>query len=220
MLQTQCTTWLHFLFYISIISKLYYCYYLSSLVASLLGVGDHSSARFIEGGGLKRSSSPPSASPAVPEGPAPIPTGLAGTSGCSREYNSWTSSCNVLQYTYKLSMAVLSSSTQARALASRSQAMERELTAQSSAKSRSASSSCRCRMSVLNSFIRWPSSTHTLFLWRSSVRSCSTWASRSPMGSLLPLLLSSYLRASWWQGMPIGPVDLRAVFLVRGGISP
>jgi hypothetical protein len=80
----------HYLFYIIIISKLYYYYYylyLLSLVASLSGVGVHSSARFIEGGGLKRSSSPPNASPAVPEGPAPILAGSASTSGCSHEYN-------------------------------------------------------------------------------------------------------------------------------------
>jgi hypothetical protein len=54
----------------------------------LSGVGVHSSAMFIEGGGLKRSSSPPNASPAALEGPAPIPTGSAGTSRCSHEYNS------------------------------------------------------------------------------------------------------------------------------------
>jgi hypothetical protein len=58
------------------------------LVASLSGVGDHSLTRFIEGGGLKRSNSPPSASPATPEGPASIPTGSTDTLGSSHEYNS------------------------------------------------------------------------------------------------------------------------------------
>jgi hypothetical protein len=57
------------------------------LVASLSGVGDHSSTNFIEGGGLKRSNSPPKASPAVLEGPAYISIGSAGTLGCSWEYN-------------------------------------------------------------------------------------------------------------------------------------
>jgi hypothetical protein len=61
--------------------------FLSLLVTSLSGVGDHSSTNFIEGGGLNRSSSPPKASPAVPEDPASIPTGSAGTLGCSWEYN-------------------------------------------------------------------------------------------------------------------------------------
>jgi hypothetical protein len=68
-------------------SILYYYCFLSLLVASLSGVGDHWSAKFIEGGGLKRSSSPPKASPAAPDGPAPIPTGSAGTFGCNCEYN-------------------------------------------------------------------------------------------------------------------------------------
>jgi hypothetical protein len=99
------------------------------------------------------------------------------------------------------------------------QASEREFTAQSSAKSRSASWSCKWWMSVRNSFILSPSATYISFLWQSSDRSCSTWASRSPIGSLLPLLLSSCLGANWWRGTPIGPVDLRAFFLVRGGIS-
>jgi hypothetical protein len=46
-------------------------YSLLSFVASLSAAGDRSSARFIEGGGLKRSSSPLGPSPAVLEGPAP-----------------------------------------------------------------------------------------------------------------------------------------------------
>jgi hypothetical protein len=62
-------------------SILHYSSFLSLLVASLSGVGDHSSTKFIEGGGLKRSSSPPRASPTAPDGPAPIPTGSAGTLG-------------------------------------------------------------------------------------------------------------------------------------------
>jgi hypothetical protein len=69
------------------LSYLNYTTLVSLLVASLSGVGDHSSTRFIEGGGLKRSSSSPRASPAVPEGPAPIPTGSTGTLGCSCKYN-------------------------------------------------------------------------------------------------------------------------------------
>ena len=60
------TTGPHYLLYINTISILHYSSFLSLLVASLSGVGDHSSARFIEGGGLKRSSSPPRASPAIP----------------------------------------------------------------------------------------------------------------------------------------------------------
>jgi hypothetical protein len=86
MLQTRIfTTGLHYLLYIITTSTLCYSCFLSLLVASLSGVGDHSSTNFIEGGGLKRSSSPPKASPAVPEGPASIPTGSAGTLGCMLE---------------------------------------------------------------------------------------------------------------------------------------
>jgi hypothetical protein len=173
----------------------------------------------MEGGGLKRSSSSSVPSPAVLHGPTPIGTGSAGTSGCSCEYNTCTSSWRVLQYTCKLSRAALSLVTRPRALASRSQATERELMAQSTARSCLASSSCRRLTSAANSFIRWPSYSHTLFLWCSSVRCCSTWTSKSPIGSLLPLLLPSCLGANWWQGTPIGPVDLHAVFLVCG-ISP
>jgi hypothetical protein len=173
----------------------------------------------MEGGGLKRSSSPSGPSPVVPDGPTPIAIGSAGTSGCSHEYSTCTSSCKLLQYTCKLSRAALSSATRARALASWSQATERELTDQSTTKSCSASSSYRHLTLAANSLIRWPSCAHTLFRWRSSVRSYSTWASKSPIGSLLPLLLPSCLGANWWRGTPIGPVDLRAVFLVRG-ISP
>jgi hypothetical protein len=68
MLQTRIfTTGLHHLLYITSISTiiLYYSCFLSLLVASLSGVGDHSSTNFIEGGGLKRSNSPPKASPAT-----------------------------------------------------------------------------------------------------------------------------------------------------------
>jgi hypothetical protein len=89
--------------------------------------------------GPKRSNSPPSASPALCEGPASDLTGSAGTCGCNCEYNTWTSSCRVLQYACRLSIAELSSSTRARAFAALAQATERDCTAQSSAKSRSAS---------------------------------------------------------------------------------
>jgi hypothetical protein len=68
MLQTRIfTTGLHHLLYITSISTiiLYYSCFLSLLVASLSGVGDNSSTNFIEGGGLKRSNSPPKASPAT-----------------------------------------------------------------------------------------------------------------------------------------------------------
>jgi hypothetical protein len=97
----------------------------------------------MEGGGLKRSNSLSGPSFAVPDGPAPIAAVSEGTSGCSRAYSTCTSSCNVLQYTCRLSRATLSSVTRARAFSSMSQATERELTAQSTAKSRSESSSCK-----------------------------------------------------------------------------
>jgi hypothetical protein len=180
----------------------------------------HSSTRFMEGGGLKRSNSPSGPSPAVPNDPAHIATASAGMSRCSRAYSTCTSSCKVLQYTCRLSRAALSSATRARAFASRSQAIERELTAQSVAESRSdISYYCKRLMSANNLAIRWLSCAHILFRWCSSVRSCSTLASKSPIGSLLPLLLPSCLGANWWRGMPRGPVDLRAVFLVRA-MSP
>jgi hypothetical protein len=169
----------------------------------------------MEGGGLKRSNSPSGPSLVVPDGPAPIAAASEGTSGCSRAYNTCTSSCKVLQYTCRLSRAALSSATRARAFASRSQAIERELTAQSMAESRSEISYCKRLTSADNSAIRWLSYAHALFRWRSSDLSCSTLASRSPIGSLLPLLLPSCLGASWWRGTPKGQVDLRVVFLVR-----
>jgi hypothetical protein len=112
----------------------YSCFWLL-LAASSLGVGDHSSTSLIEGGGLKRFSSPPSASPATCEGPASDPIGSVGALGCNCEYSTWTSSCRILQYACRLSMAELSSSTRARAFASLAQATERDCTAQSSAKS-------------------------------------------------------------------------------------
>jgi hypothetical protein len=52
------TTGLHYLLQTTTTSILYYSCFLSLLVASLSGVGDHWSTKFIEGGGLKRSSSP------------------------------------------------------------------------------------------------------------------------------------------------------------------
>jgi hypothetical protein len=64
MLQTR-TIGLHHLLNNSTTSILYYSCFLSLLVASLSGVGDHSLTNFIEGGGLKRSNSPPKASPAT-----------------------------------------------------------------------------------------------------------------------------------------------------------
>jgi hypothetical protein len=51
----------HYYFYCYTI--LFYSRFPLLLVASLSGVGDHSSTNFIEGGGLKRSNSPPKASP-------------------------------------------------------------------------------------------------------------------------------------------------------------
>jgi hypothetical protein len=65
----------------------------------------------MEGGGLKRSSSPSGPSFVVPNGLAPIAATLEGTSGCSRAYNTCTSSCKVLQYTCRLSRDALSSAT-------------------------------------------------------------------------------------------------------------
>jgi hypothetical protein len=150
----------------------------------------------MEGGGLKRSNSPSGPSFAVPYGPAPIAATSEGTSGCSRAYNTCTSSCKVLQYTYRLSRDALSSATRARAFASRSQAIKHKLTAQSMAESRSEILYCKRLTSVDNSALRWLSCLRALFLWRSSDRSCSTLASRSPIGSLLPLLLPSCLEAS------------------------
>jgi hypothetical protein len=68
--------------------KLYYysCFWLL-LAASSSGVGDHTSTSLNEGGGLKRSNSPPSASPALCEGPASDLTRSAGTCGCNCEYS-------------------------------------------------------------------------------------------------------------------------------------
>jgi hypothetical protein len=55
-----------------------------------------------------------------------------------------------------------------------------------------------------SSAIRWLSCSCALFRWCSSDRSCSTLASRSPIGSLEPLLLPSCLGANWWRGTPKG----------------
>jgi hypothetical protein len=169
----------------------------------------------MEGGGLKRSSSPSGPSFAVPEGPAPIAAASEGTSGCSRAYNTCTSSCKVLQYTCIPSRDALSSTTRARAFALQSQANERELMAQSMVVSCSEISYYKRLTSADNSAIRRLSCSRALFLWCNSDRSCSTLASRSPIGSLLPLLLHLCLEASWCRGTPKGLVDLHAVFLVR-----
>jgi hypothetical protein len=91
----------------------------------------------MEGGAPKRSISPSNPPFVVSDGPAPIAAKSGGTFGCSRSYNTCTSSCKVLQYACSFSMDALSSATRARALASQSQAKERELTAQSMAVSRS-----------------------------------------------------------------------------------
>jgi hypothetical protein len=212
---------IHYLLYNSTIYNtlllllLLHCYFYCwlPLAASSSGVGDHSSTNLIEGGGWKRSSSPPSACPITWEGPASDSTGCMGSLGCSCEYNTCTSSCNVLQYVCNSSTAMLSSVIRAWALASLAHANERDWTTQSSAKSRSASWSCRWRTSLRNSFIRSPSPIHIAVLRRSSAWSLLTSASRSPIGSLLPLLLSTSRGASWCRGTPMGPVDLRAVFL-------
>jgi hypothetical protein len=169
--------------------------------------------------GLKRSSSPSGPSLAVPDGSAPIAAMSDGSFGCSRSYNTCTSSCKVLQYACRFSRDALSSATWARALASQSQAKEHESTAQSMAVSRSEISYYRRLTSADSSAIRWLSRSCALFLWCSSDRSCSTRASGSPIGSLLPLLLPSCLEASWCRGTPWGPVDFRWVVLVRA-ISP
>jgi hypothetical protein len=132
-------------------------------LTSLPVAGDRSSARFMEGGGLKRSNSPSGPSFVVPDGPAPIATASAGTFGCSRAYSTCTSSCKVLQYTCRLSRAALSSATRARAFASRSQAIERELTAQSMAESRLDISYCKRLTLADNSAICWLSYAHILF---------------------------------------------------------
>jgi hypothetical protein len=66
---------------------------------------------------------------AVPDGSAPIAATSDGMFGCSRSYNTCTSSCSVLQYACRFSSDALSSATRARALASQSQAKEHKLTA-------------------------------------------------------------------------------------------
>jgi hypothetical protein len=150
----------------------------------------------MEGGGLKRSISPSGPSLVVPDGPAPIAATSGGTYGCSRLYSTCTSSCKVLQYACRFSRDALSSATRARAFASQSQAKESELTAQSMVVSCYEISYCRRLTSADSSAIQWLSRSRALFLWRSSDRSCSTLASWSPIGSLLPLLLPLYLEAS------------------------
>jgi hypothetical protein len=127
--------------------------------------GDHSSARFMEGGGLKRSSSPSGPSLVVPDGLAPIAATSGGTLGCSRSYNTCTSSCKVLQYTCKFWRDALSSATRARALASQSQPKERKLMAQSMAVSHSEISYCRRLTSADSSAMWWLSRCHTRF-WK------------------------------------------------------
>jgi hypothetical protein len=133
---------------------------------------------------------------AVPDGPAPIAAASGGTSGYNRSYNTCTSSCKVLQYACRFSRDALSSATRARALALQSHAKEHEFTAQSMVVSRSEISYYRRVTSADSSAIRWLSCSCALFLWRSSDRSCSTQASRSPIGSILPLQLPSCWEAS------------------------
>jgi hypothetical protein len=108
----------------------------------------------MEGGGLKRSSSPSGPLFAVPDGPAPIAAMSEGTSRCSQAYNTCTSSCKVLQYTCRLLRDALSSATRARTFASRSQAIERELTAKSMAEPHSEISYYKRLTSADNSAIR------------------------------------------------------------------
>jgi hypothetical protein len=173
----------------------------------------------MEGGAPKRSI-PPSDPPfVVPDGPAPIATTSGGAFGCSRSYNTCTSSCKVLQYACRFSRDALSSATRARDLASRSQAKERKFTTQSMVVSRSEISYYRRLTSADSSTMRRLTRARSLHLWRSSDLMRSTLASKSPMGSLLPMLLPSCWEASWCQGTPWGPVDLRWVVLVRA-ISP
>jgi hypothetical protein len=146
----------------------------------------------MEGGAPKRSNSPS----VVPDGPAPIAATSGATFGCSRSYNTCKSSCRVLQYSCRFSRDVLSFSTRVRALASQSQANEREFTAQSMVVSHSVISCYRRVISADSSAMRRLSRTRSLHPWRSSDLSRSTLASKSPMGSLLPLLLPSCLEAS------------------------
>jgi hypothetical protein len=154
------------------------------------------STRFMERRCLKRSSSPSGPSLAAPDGPGPMAATSGGMFGCSQSYNTCTSSCKVLHYACRFSRDTLSYATRARAFASQSQAKEHELTAQSMVVSCSEISYYRRLTSADSSAIQWLSRSHALFLWCSSDRSCSTRASRSPIGSLLPLLLPSCLEAS------------------------
>jgi hypothetical protein len=150
----------------------------------------------MEGGAPKWSNSPSGPLFAIPDGPAPIAATSGGTLGCSRSYNTCTSSCRVLQYTCRFSRDALSSATRARALASQSKAKECEFMAQSMAVSRSVISYCRRVTSVDSSAMRRLSRARSLHPWHSSDLSCSTMAFKSPIGSLLPLLLPSCLEAS------------------------
>jgi hypothetical protein len=115
----------------------------------------------------------------------------------------------------KFSRATLSSSTRARAFASQSQAIDREFTSQSIDMSRATISRYKWSTSANSSAIGWLSCACSLLLWSSSVVSRSTLTSRSPMGSLLPLLLPSCRGANWCRGTLRGPVAFCWVVLVR-----
>jgi hypothetical protein len=124
----------------------------------------------------------------------------------SRSYNTCTSSCRVLQYACRFSRDALSSATRARAFASQSQAKEREFTAQTIVVSRSTISWCKRLTCYDSSTMRWLYRTRSLLPWRSSDMSRATLASRTPIVSLLLLLLPSCLGANWCRGTPRGPV--------------
>jgi hypothetical protein len=121
---------------------------------------------------------------------------------CNWSYSTCTSSCRVLLYAFRFSRATLSSSTQARAVASQSQAIDREFTTQSIAISRSTISSCKRSTYADNSAMRRLSHACSLLPWRSSIIKRSTLTSRSPMGSLLLLLLPLCQGANWCRGTP------------------
>jgi hypothetical protein len=121
----------------------------------------------------------------------------------------------VLLYACRSSRATLSTTIRAHAFASQSQAIEHEFIAQSIALSRSTISRCKRSTSIDSSAMWRLSHARSLFPWCSSDVSRLTLTSRSPMGSLLLLLIPSCRGANWCRGTPRGSVAFRWVVLVR-----